>query len=92
MSPDPVSSGLPAAPDLSTEPRKEAEGLIDGDFFQRGTLFRMILVRGSGVRISEAFDSTIFNPSCTKRLVETNVNYQFQKSPPLDSDIKLLTD
>jgi hypothetical protein len=70
----PVSSTLPVPFDFSTEPRKETEGLMEGDFFQRGTLFRKAVLRGSGVRISVAFVSTIFNPSCIKKMLKVNQN------------------
>lgn len=47
----------------------ETRGLTEGDFFQRGTLFRRAEDRSSGVETSVDLPSTIFNPSCTLLII-----------------------
>ena len=70
----PVPSGLGGGPPgFSTDFRKETRGLTEGDFFQRGTLFRKAEDRSSGVETSVDLPSTIFSPSCTPFVISPTI-------------------
>jgi hypothetical protein len=70
----PVPSGLGGGPPgFSTDFRMETRGLTEGDFFQRGTLFRRAEDRSSGVETSVDLPSTIFSPSCTPFIISPTI-------------------